>query len=75
MAPDHGPRTAGRVSPGHGPRTTDHASPGHRPPATDHASPEDPPPFGRSWAGLYAIVAGTLLTLIALFAVFTRAFE
>ena len=40
------------------------------------ASPRDePPPFGRSWRALYATVACTLAALIALFYVFTRAFE
>ena len=36
---------------------------------------QEPPPFGRSWAALYTIVAGTLLAMIAIFALFTRAFE
>lgn len=63
------------MAPDHGPRTANHGSPGHRPPATDHASPEDPPPFGHSWPALYTVVAGTLLALIVLFTLFTRAFE
>jgi hypothetical protein len=63
------------MCPDHGPRATDHASPDHRPPATGHAPPEDPPPLGRSWAALYAVVAGTLAALIVLFTLFTRAFE
>lgn len=57
-----------------GPRTPGPVSAGPRPPATGHASPEEPPPFGRSWPALYVLVAGTLVALIVLFAVFTRAF-
>jgi hypothetical protein len=54
---------AGAVSPEPGPRTPD---PGLS---------DDPPPFGRSWIGLYTVVAGTLRALIALFALFTTAFK
>lgn len=54
---------AGAVSPEPGPRTPD-------PDLSD-----DPPPFGHSWPALYTVVAGTLLALIVLFALFTRAFE
>ena len=76
MAPDHGPRTADRAFAfsTHDPRSTTHASPDPGPRTADPDLPE-PPPFGRSWAGIYAVVAGTLLALIALFAAFTRAFE
>ena len=48
---------------------------GPRPPAPGPVSPEEPPPFGGSWRALYAVVAATLALLIALFAVFTKAFE
>jgi hypothetical protein len=71
--------------PGPGPRAAgpDFSDPGA--PSRDHGLPEpgarspkygleEPPPFG-SWAALYAAVAGTLAVLIALFALFTRAFE
>jgi hypothetical protein len=47
--------------------------PGPRTPAPVSAG--EPPPFGASWNALYGIVAGTLAALIALFALFTRAFE
>jgi hypothetical protein len=78
--PGTGRRAPGPERPEPGPRAPNpglpnHASPGHRPPATGHASVEDPPPFGHSWPALYTVVAGTLLALIVLFAVFTRAFE
>ncbi|TAM53582.1 MAG: hypothetical protein EPN53_05020 [Acidobacteria bacterium] len=66
---------AGAVSPDPGPRAPDPGLSDHGPRTTDHASPDEPPPFGGSWNALYAAVAGTLLTLIALFAAFTRAFE
>ena len=82
---DHGPRTSDHAFAfsTHDPRSTNHvvaspdpASAGPRPPAPGHASPEEePPPLGRSWAALYAAVAGFLAVLIALFALFTRAFE
>ena len=82
---DHGPRTTDHAFAfsTHDPRSTNHvvaspdpASAGPRPPAPGHASPEEePPPLGRSWAALYAAVAGFLAVLIALFALFTRAFE
>jgi hypothetical protein len=44
-------------------------------PAPGPVSPTEPPPVGRSWATLYAIVAGALVLWIALFALFTRAFR
>ncbi len=47
----------------------------HDPRTTSHASTDEPPPFGASWQALYAVVAATLALLIALFAVFTKAFE
>ena len=76
---DHGPRTTDHAFAfsTHDPRSTNHvvASPDHGPRTPDHASPEEPPPLGRSWAALYAAVAGFLAVLIALFALFTRAFE
>ncbi len=50
-------------------------SPDHRPPATGQAAPDEPPPFGVSWRTLYGVVAGTLVVLIALFVLFTRAFQ
>ncbi|HVN74895.1 MAG TPA: hypothetical protein VMT19_01160 [Thermoanaerobaculaceae bacterium] len=49
--------------------------PGTGPTATDASSVEEPPPFGASWGALYGVVAGTLAVLIALFVLFTRAFE
>ncbi|HEY0080628.1 MAG TPA: hypothetical protein VGB73_18635 [Pyrinomonadaceae bacterium] len=36
---------------------------------------DEPPPFGGSWAKLYAFVLVNLLVLIALFYIFTKAFE
>lgn len=53
----------------------DGAGPDHGPRTTVHASSEEPPPFGGSWPALYAAVAGTLVALILLFALFTRAFS
>ncbi len=47
--------------------------PGARSPEPDLS--DEPPPFGRSWVGLYTVVAGTLVIMIVLFALFTRAFE
>jgi hypothetical protein len=58
-----------------GPQASEPVLSGHRPPATGHASPEEPPPIGGSWPVLYAAVAGTLVALILLFALFTRAFS
>ena len=76
---DHGSRTTDHAVAfsTHDPRSTNHvvASPDPGPRTPDHASPEEPPPLGRSWAALYAAVAGFLAVLIALFALFTRAFE
>ncbi|MGD1148716.1 MAG: hypothetical protein ABR961_12295 [Thermoanaerobaculaceae bacterium] len=66
VPPPHRPRPgfeAEVVSPDPGPRTPAPVSAG------------EPPPFGASWNALYGIVAGTLAALIALFALFTRAFE
>ena len=75
---DHGPRTTDHAFAfsTHDPRSTNHvvASPDHGPRTTDHGR-QEPPPFGRSWNALYAVVAGSLAVLIALFALFTRAFE
>ena len=42
-----------------------------RPPLND----ESPPPLLGSWRNLYLLVAGNLVLLIALFALFTRAFR
>ena len=36
---------------------------------------EDPPPIGKTWQRLYAAVLITLAAEIALFYLFTRAFE
>ncbi len=36
---------------------------------------EDPPPLFKTWTAWYALVVGTLLALIALFYLFTIAFE
>ncbi len=75
---DHGPRTPDHAFAfsTHDPRSTNHvvASPDHEPRTTDHGR-QEPPPFGRSWNALYAVVASSLAVLIALFALFTRAFE
>ena len=75
---DHGSRTTDHAFAfsAHDPRPTTHvvASSDHGPRTTDHGL-QDPPPFGGSWAALYAVVAGELAVLIALFALFTRAFE
>jgi len=48
---------------------------GHRPPATGHVSPEEPLPLGATWRTLYLAVGATLAAVIALLALFTRAFE
>jgi hypothetical protein len=37
--------------------------------------PDDPPESLRSWPRLYAVVLGELAILIALFYLFTKAFE
>jgi len=59
-----------------GPRSGTGESPSDPGPlTTDPASAGDPPPFGASWNALYVVVAGTLVLLIALFSLFTRAFE
>jgi hypothetical protein len=43
---------------------------------TDERAPDDePPPFGGSWTTLYTLVLVNLLVLIALFYIFTKAFE
>ncbi len=47
----------------------------HRPPAAGEAAPDEPPPFGVSWRTLYGVVACTLVALIVLFVLFTRAFQ
>ncbi|HQT95347.1 MAG: hypothetical protein B7Z68_10930 [Acidobacteria bacterium 21-70-11] len=57
------------------PVVPDSVSSDHGPRTTGHTSSDEPPPFGGSWNALYGGVAGTLLALIALFALFTRAFE
>ncbi len=57
------------------PRTSSQGLSGHRPPATGHVSPEEPLPFGASWRTLYFAVGATLAVVIALLALFTRAFE
>ena len=43
-------------------------------PAKD-SPPDERPPFGRSWTTLYAVVVINLLVHIALFYIFTKAFE
>ena len=80
----------GGVPPPHRPRSRreeEMIPAGPRPPAPGHASPnawrrtpdpdslDEPTPFGLSWRALYVVVAGTLVVLVALFALFTRAFE
>jgi hypothetical protein len=37
--------------------------------------PDQPPPFPRSWGRVYAAVIAWLVTLIALFHLFARAFN
>jgi len=49
------------------------SEPGPRTP--DPGLPDEAPPFGRSWHSLYAVVAGTLIVLIAVFYAFTVAFR
>lgn len=66
---------AGAVSPDPGPRTPVPGLSDHGLRTTDHAPPDEPPPFCHSWNALYLVVASTLAALIALFALFTRAFE
>ncbi len=53
----------------------DSVSPDPGPRTSDPGLPDEPPPFGASWNVLYATLAATLALLIALFALFTRAFE
>lgn len=36
---------------------------------------DDAPPFGKSWGPFYAAVIGTLVVLIVIFTLFTKAFE
>ncbi len=50
-------------------------SSGPRPPEPGRVAADEPPPFGASWAALYAAVAACLALLIALFEIFTKAFE
>jgi hypothetical protein len=57
------------------PRAPNPGPSGHRPPATGHVAPEEPLPFGASWRTLYFAVGATLAAVIALLALFTRAFE
>jgi hypothetical protein len=54
---------------------SDPVSSGPEPRAPSPDLSEEPPPFGGSWRALYAVVAATLALLIALFAMFTKAFE
>ncbi len=64
-------RAPGSAPPRHG----EGVVPDPGPLTPDPASVEEPPPIGRSWSVLYAAVAGTLVVLILLFALFTRAFS
>ncbi len=50
-------------------------SSGPRLPEPGRVAADEPPPFGASWAALYAAVAACLALLIALFEIFTKAFE
>ncbi len=42
---------------------------------TDNPDPEAPPPIGRTWNRLYSFVIAFLIFQIALFFIFTKAFE
>ena len=53
----------------------DPAGPDSGPRTPVPVSADEPPPFGASWKALYVVVAGTLAALVALFALFTRAFK
>ncbi len=44
-------------------------------PASRASGPDAPPPVGGSWRVLYVAVAANLALLIALFYLFTKAFE
>ncbi|MBZ5588831.1 MAG: hypothetical protein LAO05_09730 [Acidobacteriia bacterium] len=73
VPPSGSPRQPLSLDPG--PRTPGPVLQDHRSPTTDHASADETIPFGLSWRALYGIVAATLVVLIALFSLFTGAFE